>query len=143
MEKKFYIYYLAGYPVSGKIIGRISGQISIRYNPRYKKGKGPPFLIRQTILVIFFFSIYEGVKCNFLFYFLVYLFYFVIVKTLFILVNTLAIKKRSYFKTIWSLYCYFCWLYCYFVYIVSVLPCVFFAIEECLGTGPKYLKRWK
>ena len=32
-EKKFYIYYLAGYPVSGKIIGRISGQISIRYNP--------------------------------------------------------------------------------------------------------------
>ena len=33
LEKKFYIYYLAGYPVSGKIIGRISGQISIRYNP--------------------------------------------------------------------------------------------------------------
>ena len=29
---KFYIYYLAGYPVSGKIIGRISGKISIRYN---------------------------------------------------------------------------------------------------------------
>ena len=26
--------FLAGYPVSGKIIGRISGQISIRYNPR-------------------------------------------------------------------------------------------------------------
>ena len=42
MENKFYIYYLAGYPVSaqagypvsGKIIGRITGQISIRYNPR-------------------------------------------------------------------------------------------------------------
>ena len=34
MRKKFYIYYLAGYPVSGKIIGRISGQISIRYNLR-------------------------------------------------------------------------------------------------------------
>ena len=32
-EKKFYCYYLAGYPVSGKIIGRISGQIIIRYNP--------------------------------------------------------------------------------------------------------------
>ena len=50
-EKKFYIYYLAGYPagypvsgqagypagypVSGKIIGRISGKISIRYNPNF------------------------------------------------------------------------------------------------------------
>ena len=36
--EKFYIYYLARYPVSSKIIGRISGgrisgQISIRYNP--------------------------------------------------------------------------------------------------------------
>ena len=35
MKKKFFIYYLAGYPVSGKIIGRISGQISIRYNPTF------------------------------------------------------------------------------------------------------------
>ena len=34
MKKKIYIYYLAGYPVSGKNIGRISGQISIRYNPK-------------------------------------------------------------------------------------------------------------
>ena len=33
MKKKSFIYYLAGYPVSGKIVGRISGQISIRYNP--------------------------------------------------------------------------------------------------------------
>ena len=41
IEKKIFIYYLAGYPVSGqagnpvsgKIIGRISGQISIRYSP--------------------------------------------------------------------------------------------------------------
>ena len=37
IEKKFFIYclagYSAGYPVSGNIIGRISGQISIRYNP--------------------------------------------------------------------------------------------------------------
>ena len=35
---KFYVYYLTGYPVSGKIIGwisggLISGQISIWYNP--------------------------------------------------------------------------------------------------------------
>ena len=44
LKKKFFIYYLAGYPVSGqagypvsgKIIGRISGQISIRYNPTFK-----------------------------------------------------------------------------------------------------------
>ena len=44
LKKKFYIFYLAGYPVSGKIIwripgGRIFGQISIRYNPRFKKRK--------------------------------------------------------------------------------------------------------
>ena len=41
IENKFYIYYLAGYqvsgqpnirPVSGKIIDRISGKISTRYN---------------------------------------------------------------------------------------------------------------
>ena len=31
-----FFYYLAGYPVSGKIIGRISSQISIRYNPNAK-----------------------------------------------------------------------------------------------------------
>ena len=31
-EKTIYIYYFAGYPVSGKIIGRKSGEISIRYN---------------------------------------------------------------------------------------------------------------
>ena len=41
IEKKIFIYinqdirYRAGYPVAGKIIGRISGQISIRYNPRH------------------------------------------------------------------------------------------------------------
>ena len=33
---KFYIYSSAGYPVSGKIIGRIYGQISIRYNPNIR-----------------------------------------------------------------------------------------------------------
>ena len=32
--KRIYIYYFAGNPVSGNIIGRISGQILIRYNPR-------------------------------------------------------------------------------------------------------------
>ena len=31
LKTKFYIYYLAGYPVSGKIIGRISGKFSIQY----------------------------------------------------------------------------------------------------------------
>ena len=31
--EKIYIYYLTGYPVSGKIIGRISGHFCIRYNP--------------------------------------------------------------------------------------------------------------
>ena len=35
--KKIYIYYLAGYPVSSKVIGRISGQISFRYNPNHYK----------------------------------------------------------------------------------------------------------
>ena len=43
LKKNFYNYYFAGDPVirpagylvSGKIIGRISGQISIRYNPKW------------------------------------------------------------------------------------------------------------
>ena len=39
LKKKFFIYFLAGHPVSGKIIGRISGQISIRYNPNQKMFK--------------------------------------------------------------------------------------------------------
>ena len=34
VKKKFFIYYLAGYLASGKNIGRISGQISIRYIPK-------------------------------------------------------------------------------------------------------------
>ena len=42
-----YIYYLAGYPVSGKNIGHISGfrissQISIRYNPSLVTVTPPP-----------------------------------------------------------------------------------------------------
>ena len=34
------IHYLAGYPVSGKVIGRLSGQISIRYNPNTRLIQG-------------------------------------------------------------------------------------------------------
>ena len=52
--KKIYIYYLAGYPVSGQagypesgeIIGRISGQISIRHNPTCNQ----PLLHLETVL---------------------------------------------------------------------------------------------
>ena len=50
-EKKIYIYYLTGYPVTGKIIGRISGQISIRYNPRWKKYSVLPAAVENLKIV--------------------------------------------------------------------------------------------
>ena len=48
--KKFFIYYLAWYSIAGKIIGRISGHISIWYNSSsFNKKKTPKTLILHKI----------------------------------------------------------------------------------------------